>query len=94
MVKEDPDSTVPVAAAVGMHLLDTVIHTWDVASRLGNPYRSDGELLTIVAAPARNGFRQVPPESNPGHRSPQRSPPIRPTHGFEPLALLGRENAS
>jgi len=86
VVKEDPDSTVPVAAAVGMHLLDTVIHTWDVASRLGNSSPS--------WPPARNGFRQVPPESNPGHRSPQRSPPIRPTHGFEPLALLGRENAS
>jgi len=56
VVKEDPDSTVPVAAAVGMHLLDTVIHTWDVASRLGNPYRSDGELLTIVAA----GAKRVP----------------------------------
>jgi len=93
VVKEDPDSTVPVAAAVGMHLLDTVIHTWMSRAGWATP---TGPMANSSPSwpPARNGFRQVPPESNPGHRSPQRSPPIRPTHGFEPLALLGRENAS
>ncbi len=56
LIEINPDNTVPVAAAVGMHLLDTVIHTWDVAISLGNPYRPDDELLEIVAA----GAKQVP----------------------------------
>jgi len=56
LIEINPDSTVPVAAAVGMHLLDTVIHTWDVAISLGNPYRPDHEILDIVAA----GAKRVP----------------------------------
>ena len=83
LIEINPDNTFPVTAAVGMHLLDTVIHTWDVASSLGNPYRPDDELLEIVAA----GAKQVPAgasRTEPGAALPQRSPPTRPTHGSSP----------
>lgn len=53
LVEVNPDGTFPAAVAMGMHLLDTVIHTWDVASGLGQPYRPDDELVEIVAAHAK-----------------------------------------
>jgi len=40
LVEINPDGTFPAAAAVRMHLLDTVIHTWDVANRLGHRLNS------------------------------------------------------
>jgi uncharacterized protein (TIGR03086 family) len=52
LVEINPDVTFPAAVVVGMHLLDTVIHTWDVATSLGDPYRPDDELVDIVAAQA------------------------------------------
>ncbi len=44
-----PSATFPAATAVRMHLLDTVIHTWDVAAARGTDYRPTDELLTLVA---------------------------------------------
>jgi uncharacterized protein (TIGR03086 family) len=38
----------PVAAVVGFHLLDTVVHTWDIATALGEQFRPDDELLTAT----------------------------------------------
>jgi len=93
LIEINPDSAVPVATAVGMHLLDTVIHTWDVASSLGNPYRPDNELLTIVAA----GAKQVPAgtsRSRPGAAFAPAVTTDQTDPWLEALALLGRENAS
>jgi uncharacterized protein (TIGR03086 family) len=56
LVEFGPDARFPVATALGFHLLDTVVHTWDVATSLGLPYRPDDDLLDVVAA----GARQVP----------------------------------
>jgi len=56
LVEINPATTFPVADVVGVHLLDTVIHTWDTATSLGEPYRPDDELLNIVSARAN----QVP----------------------------------
>jgi hypothetical protein len=39
-----------------MHLLDTVVHTWDVATALGEHYRPEHVLVDLVAA----GAKQVP----------------------------------
>jgi uncharacterized protein (TIGR03086 family) len=39
----------PVAFAVGAQLLDTVVHTWDVARALGEPYVPSAELVAAVA---------------------------------------------
>lgn len=50
LVEIAPDATFPTAAAVGMHLLDTVIHTWDVATAIGESYRPDQDLLDLVVA--------------------------------------------
>jgi uncharacterized protein (TIGR03086 family) len=43
----------PAGLAVGFHLLDTVVHGWDVAASLGLPFRPDDELVTAVLALAR-----------------------------------------
>ncbi len=50
------DTTFPAAAAVGMHLLDTVVHSWDVATALGERYRPEQVLIDLVA----DGSLQVP----------------------------------
>lgn len=46
----------PVATLVGFHLLDTVVHTWDVSTALGEPFRPDDELMAATLAVAE----QVP----------------------------------
>lgn len=51
-----PDARFSVASALGFHLLDTVVHTWDVATAIGLPFRPDADLLAAVA----EGARQVP----------------------------------
>jgi uncharacterized protein (TIGR03086 family) len=56
LVEFGPDARFPVASALGFHLLDTVVHTWDVATALGLPFRPDDDLLAAVA----DGARQVP----------------------------------
>lgn len=93
LIEINPDSTFPVAAAVGMHLLDTVIHTWDVASSLGNPYRPDDELLDFVAA----GAKQVPAGASRTRPGAAFAPAVtidQTDPWLKTLALLGRENAS
>ncbi len=93
LIEIDADSTFPVGVAVGMHLLDTVIHTWDVVSSLGAPYRPDDELLNIVAA----GAKQVPAgvsRTRPGAAFAPAVTADHPDPWLESLALLGRANAS
>lgn len=43
----------PIATAVGFHLLDSVVHTWDVAAALGRDHRPDAELVDATLAQAR-----------------------------------------
>jgi uncharacterized protein (TIGR03086 family) len=38
----------PAALVIGFHLLDTVVHGWDVATSLGVPYRPDGDLVAAT----------------------------------------------
>jgi uncharacterized protein (TIGR03086 family) len=38
----------PAATAIGFHLLDTVVHGWDVATSLGVPYRPDDDLVAVT----------------------------------------------
>jgi uncharacterized protein (TIGR03086 family) len=91
LVEVNPDGTFPAAVVVGMHLLDTVIHTWDVANSLGWPFRPDHELVDIVAAQSE--------------RVPAGTARARPGAAFAPattttetdpwpraLAMLGRSN--
>lgn len=91
LVEIDPYGNFPAGVVVGMHLLDTVIHTWDVAISLGEAYRPDDELVDIVAAQAE--------------RVPAGTARTRPGAAFAPvvgaprsdpwlnaLAMLGRSN--
>jgi uncharacterized protein (TIGR03086 family) len=53
LVEFGPDARFPAATALGFHLLDTVVHTWDIATSLGLPFRPDDELLAVVAEDAK-----------------------------------------
>jgi uncharacterized protein (TIGR03086 family) len=44
---------IPAPVVLGMHLLDTVVHGWDVATALGRPYRPDDELVAATLDVAR-----------------------------------------
>ncbi len=93
LIEINEDSTFPVAVAVGVHLLDTVIHTWDLATSLGRPYRPDDDLLNIVAA----GARRVPAGASRAKPGAAFAPAVSTDQAdpwLETLALLGRENAS
>ena len=52
LVEIRPGAAVSVAAAVGFQLLDTVVHTWDVARCLDTAFRPD-DLVDAVLAVAR-----------------------------------------
>jgi uncharacterized protein (TIGR03086 family) len=79
----------PVETAIGFHLLDTVVHTWDVATSLDEVFHPGDELARAVLI----GARQVP--AGPAReRSGASFAPVLPFDGTDPwqeaLALLGR----
>ena len=85
-----PDTTFPVAMVVGFQRLDTVIHTWDIATALGTKFRPDDELVDATLSQAR---------LVPGAPAVREGPgavfaPVLPSDGADPweesLALLGR----
>jgi uncharacterized protein (TIGR03086 family) len=89
LVEISTDRRVPVAAAVGFQLLDTVVHTWDVATSLGESYRPDDELVAATLAQAR----RIP--DGPAREGPRAAfGPSRPVLGEDgwrdALALVGR----
>jgi uncharacterized protein (TIGR03086 family) len=43
----------PAAQAVSFHLVDYVVHGWDVARSLGLPYQSEPDLLAVTLPVAR-----------------------------------------
>ncbi|MDT7636721.1 MAG: hypothetical protein QOC83_1009 [Pseudonocardiales bacterium] len=80
----------PAAMVIGFHLLDTVVHGWDVATALGLDYRPDDELVASTLRIAE----QVP--DGPVREQPGASfaPALPVPDGTDPwhraLALLGR----
>jgi uncharacterized protein (TIGR03086 family) len=79
----------PVTFAVGAQLLDTVIHTWDVARALGEPYVPSAELVGAVARGAA-----VVPDDERRRRPGAAFAPARADGGSEwerTLARLGRD---
>jgi len=44
---------IPAPVLLGMHLLDTVVHGWDVATALGRPFRPDEDLVAATLGVAR-----------------------------------------
>ncbi len=93
LVEISPDTRFPVATVVGFHLLDTVVHAWDLATSLGEAFRPDDELIAATLAQAR----QVP--DGPARRRPAATfAPSLPLEGSDDwtdtLALLGRAAAA
>jgi uncharacterized protein (TIGR03086 family) len=79
----------PVAMVVSFQLLDTVVHTWDIATALGQVFRPDDELVAATLAVAE----RVPT----GDVREQPSAPFGPAlpddgsdDWMRALALLGR----
>lgn len=65
----------PTATVIGFHLVDTVVHGWDVATALGLPYQPDKDLVAAALGPAE----QVP--DGPGR--------LRPGAPFAPALAVG-----
>jgi uncharacterized protein (TIGR03086 family) len=53
LVEISADRSFPAGTAVALQLLDTVIHTWDVATALGSEFVPDPELAATTLALAR-----------------------------------------
>jgi uncharacterized protein (TIGR03086 family) len=87
LIEISPDPR-PVRWAVGAQLLDTVVHTWDVACALGTSYVPSAELVAAVA----QGAAAVP---DTGRGRPGAAfGPVGPAHGSaweRALAQLGRD---
>ena len=79
----------PVPVVIGFHLLDTVVHGWDVATALGRVWRPDPPLVDAVLEQAR----RVP--AGPARTVPGAAfGPVQAAAGRDPwamaLALVGR----
>jgi uncharacterized protein (TIGR03086 family) len=80
----------PLATVLGVHLLDTVVHTWDVATAAGRGFRPDEDLAVVVVGLAA----RVP--DGPARERPDAAfaPAVTGPDGSDPwvdaLALLGR----
>lgn len=89
LVEISGEQRFPVHVVAGFHLLDTVVHTWDVAAALGEPFRPDDDLVAETLAQAR----RVP--TGPARERPGAAfAPERPAAGDDwdrTLALLGRD---
>lgn len=46
LLPEIADRRLPLATVLGMHLLDTLVHGWDVSAALGDPVHYPQELVT------------------------------------------------
>jgi uncharacterized protein (TIGR03086 family) len=85
------DADVAAADALGMQLLDTAVHAWDVATSLGETYRPDETVIAFVLESAR--LIAARPDGSPGVFAT----PL-PETGADPwsdaLRLLGRKPES
>lgn len=84
------DRTFPAGLAQGFHLVDYVVHGWDVATALSLPFALPGEVLTATLPIARavpDGEARLIPGAAfaPAHSVPPNTDPLA-----EILLLLGR----
>lgn len=85
-----PERRFPVAAVVGFHLLDTVVHTWDIATTLGEQFRPSDELVAATLAQAQN-VPGGPSREQQGAAFAPALPYDGPDDWRRALALLGRD---
>jgi uncharacterized protein (TIGR03086 family) len=74
--------TLPGSAVIGFHLVDYVVHGWDVAKTVGVPAAYDDDVLRIALEVAE----AVPERA----RSEEEATPFRPTVPTESRQLLDR----
>ena len=87
------DRTFPGRQAIGFHLVDYVVHGWDVARALGVPYQPDPEVLAFAVAIAR-AVPTGPSRLVPGAAfAPALTVPSAADALTETLLLLGRDPA-
>jgi uncharacterized protein (TIGR03086 family) len=79
----------PVATAVGFQLLDTVVHTWDIAAGRGREHVPDEELAAATLAQARL-VPQGASRTEPGAAFAPALPADALDDWHTALALLGR----
>lgn len=80
-------TTVSVETALRMQILDTAVHTWDLAASIGADYRPDPEVVGLVLDFARTIVR-LPASTRTGFASPLATVGEPWT---DALRLLGRE---
>ncbi|MEV1035804.1 TIGR03086 family metal-binding protein [Streptomyces sp. NPDC050204] len=61
-----PTMTFAAPRAIGFHLVDYVVHGWDVAASLGIPAAYDEDLVLAAAGVARNEVPTGPSRERPG----------------------------
>ncbi|SRR6266566_2599928 len=88
-----PGVEFPAPQAISFHLIDYVVHGWDVARALGQPYELDLDLVEAavpVAEAVPEGERRLRPGAafRPGLPAPEGAGPID-----RILAMLGRSPA-
>jgi uncharacterized protein (TIGR03086 family) len=74
--------TLPGTAVIGFHLVDYVVHGWDVAKTLGRPAAYDEDVLLIAL-----GVAEAVPERS---RSEDEATPFRPSVATDSADLLDR----
>jgi uncharacterized protein (TIGR03086 family) len=80
----------PLATVLGIHLLDTVVHTWDIATTVGRDFRPNDEVVEYVARLAA-AVPAGPARERPGSAfAPAVSVPAGADSWSGALALLGR----
>lgn len=90
-VELHPTQPLPITMIIGAQLIDTVVHTWDVARSLDQDFEPDDELATAVfriAQPIPDDERRDQPGAAFGHALPTAGTPWEQT-----LQLLGRDPA-
>ena len=83
----------PAPQAISFHFIDYVVHGWDVARALGQPYELDADLVQAAVPMAEavpEGERRLRPGAafRPGLAAPDDASPMD-----RILAMLGRDPA-
>jgi uncharacterized protein (TIGR03086 family) len=93
LVEISEERCVPVSMALGFHLLDTVVHAWDVATSLRRPYRPEDDLVEVVSGIAA-AVPTGPAREAPGAAfAPTLEAPADADPWTATLALLGRASS-
>lgn len=87
------NTTFSATVAVRIQLLDTVVHTWDLATSLGLEHRPEPDVLEVVAAIARS-VPGGPSRSRPGAAFGPSLPATSSDAWVTALAHLGRRSSA